>query len=79
MEIGNRLSSVRFPADALYLDIDLVVRNRPLTVDYKAFRVLPQALTSLHYMHFHVIAITDPAYRRCSQSEAYPPYDLVCC
>jgi alpha-glucosidase len=74
MEIGNRLRSDRIPADALYLDIDFEDRNRPFTVDTKAFPDLPQALTTLHNMHFHVVAITDPHIAN-APDQGYPPYD----
>ena len=37
MEIATRSAPIAFPADALYLDIDYQDRNRPFTVDSKAF------------------------------------------
>jgi alpha-glucosidase len=74
MEIGNRLRSDRIPADALYLDIDFEDRNRPFTVNTKAFPDLPQALATLHNMHFHVVAITDP-HIADAPNQGYPPYD----
>ena len=72
MEIAGRLRAHHIPADALYLDIDFQDRNRPFTVNTKAFPDLPAALAKLHGMNFHVVAITD---LHIAQAPGYAPYD----
>jgi alpha-glucosidase len=74
MEIAKRLRTDRIPADALYLDIDFQDRNRPFTVNTKAFPDLPKALTMLHQMHFHVVAITD-LHIADVPGQGYAPFD----
>jgi len=74
MEIAQRLRSDRIPADALYLDIDFQDRNWPFTVNTKAFPDLPKALTALHQMRFHVVAITD-LHIADAPGQRYAPYD----
>jgi alpha-glucosidase len=59
LEVGARLREDKIPADAIYLDIDYQVKNRPFTVDTKAFPDLPGMVTALHQNKFHVVAITD--------------------
>lgn len=72
MEIAERLRADRIPADALYLDIDFQDRNRPFTVNTKAFPDLPQALATLHKMNLRVVAITD--LHIADVPDGYPPY-----
>jgi alpha-glucosidase len=74
MEVASRLRSDRIPADALYLDIDFQNRNRPFTVNTEAFPDLPKALSTLHNMHFHVVAITD-LHIADVPGQGYAPYD----
>jgi len=72
MEIATRLRADRIPADALYLDIDYQDRNRPFTIDTRAFPDMPGALAVLHKMSFHVVAITD---LHIAKVPGYAPYD----
>ncbi|MGA7156177.1 MAG: TIM-barrel domain-containing protein [Acidobacteriaceae bacterium] len=74
MEIANRLRADHIPVDALYLDIDFQKNNRPFTVNTEAFPNLPRALSALHAMHFHVVAITD-LHIAHAPNQGYAPYD----
>jgi alpha-glucosidase len=74
MEIANRLRADRIPADALYLDIDFQHNNRPFTIDTAAFPNMKKTLTTLHDMHFHVVAIAD-LHIADAPDQGYAPYD----
>jgi alpha-glucosidase len=74
MEVGRRLRTDRIPSDALFLDIGFQDRNRPFTTDLKAFPDLQNTLTTLHSMHFHVVAITD-LHIADAPNQGYAPYD----
>jgi alpha-glucosidase len=74
MEIANRLRGDRIPADALYLDIDFQDRNRPFSVNTKAFPDLAGMLLKLRTMDFHVVAITDLHIAK-APGQNYLPYD----
>ena len=74
VEVATKLREDRIPTDALYLDIDFQDRNRPFTVDTKAFSDLDRTLAKLHAMHFHTVAITDLHIAK-APAQGYGPYD----
>jgi alpha-glucosidase len=59
LEVANRLRADSIPADAIYLDIDFQIKNRPFTVDTAAFPDLPGMIAQLKAENFHVVVITD--------------------
>jgi alpha-glucosidase len=59
LEVAHRLRADAIPSDAIYLDIDFQQKNRPFTVDRKAFPDLPGMTAQLKAENFHVVAITD--------------------
>ena len=59
LEVAKRFRDDAIPADAIYLDIDYQEKNRPFTVDRKAFPDLPGMVGQLAAENFHVVAITD--------------------
>jgi len=72
--IADRLRADKIPADVLYLDIDYQDRNRPFTVDRKAFADLPGLSRRLLKAGLHLILITDLHIARAPK-EGYAPYD----
>ncbi len=75
MEVANRLRSDHIPADALYLDIDYQVKNRPFTVDEVKFPHFPEMVKKLADDHFHLVVITDLHIAQLPNQQ-YAPYDL---
>jgi len=73
-EIADRLRKDKLPADVLWLDIDFQYKNRPFTIDPKAFPDMPKLLAELKAQHFHTIAITDLHVAEVP-NEGYAPYD----
>lgn len=73
-EIASTLREHKIPADALYLDIDYQVKNRPFTVDSTAFPNFARMLSDLKQQNFHVVAITDLHVASLPNSN-YVPYD----
>ena len=73
-EVAARLRADHIPADALYLDIDYQVNNRPFTVDPAKFPNFSGMLSDLRKQNFHVIAITDLHIASLPQA-GYAPYD----
>jgi alpha-glucosidase len=59
LEVAERLRKDKIPSDAVYLDIDYQDRNRPFTINTKAFPDMPGMVKTLHAENFHVVAITD--------------------
>ena len=59
LEVAARLRKDKIPSDAIYLDIDYQVKNRPFTIDPTAFPDMPAMVKTLHAENFHVVAITD--------------------
>jgi alpha-glucosidase len=72
--IADRLRRDRIPADVLWLDIDYQDRNRPFTVDRKAFPDLPGLVKSLAAQDLHLVTITDLHIAR-APGEGYKAYD----
>jgi len=57
--IADKLRADRIPADALYMDIDYQIKNRPFTVDPAKYPNFPDFVQELKRMQFHLILITD--------------------
>ncbi|MBB5059562.1 alpha-glucosidase [Granulicella aggregans] len=74
MTIANRLRADKIPSDALYLDIDFQEKNRPFTVDTKAFPRFKDMVSDLAKDHFHLIVITDLHIAKLPDA-GYAPYD----
>lgn len=72
--IADRLRSERIPADAIYLDIDYQLKNRPFTVDPEKFPHFDQMIQDLKAEHLHTILITDLHIAKLS-NQGYKPYD----
>ncbi len=75
LEVAAKLRADKIPADAIYLDIDFQLKNRPFTIDPAAFPDVAGMVGKLHKERFHVVAITDPhiAYL---PNQNYAPYDM---
>jgi alpha-glucosidase len=58
-EVAARLRSDRIPTDVLWLDIDYQDRNRPFTVDKKAFPNLRGLAGDMRRQGFQLVTITD--------------------
>jgi alpha-glucosidase len=74
LEVAKRLRADSIPADAIYLDIDYQEKNRPFTVDSKAFPDLPGMVAQLKAENFHVVAITDLHIANLP-GQSYVPFD----
>jgi alpha-glucosidase len=74
LAIADHLRADSLPADVLYLDIDYQDRNRPFTVDTRAFPDLKQLVADLKQRHFELVLITD-LHIAYAPSENYAPYD----
>jgi alpha-glucosidase len=74
LEVADRLREDKIPADAIYLDIDYQIKNRPFTIDTAAFPDMPAMVTKLHQEGFHVVAITDLHIAFLPQQN-YAPFD----
>ncbi|WP_242096829.1 TIM-barrel domain-containing protein [Sphingomonas sp. CROZ-RG-20F-R02-07] len=72
--IADRLRRDHIPADALWLDIDYQDRDRPFTVDTKAFPDLPGLVRSLATQDLHLVAITD-LHIADAPGQGYAAYD----
>jgi alpha-glucosidase len=59
LEVARRLRNDHIPADALYLDIDFQEKNRPFTIDRKAFPDFAAMIAQLKADNFHLVTITD--------------------
>lgn len=57
--IAARLRKDRIPADAIYLDIDYQLKNRPFTVDPERFPDFKGMIKNLSAEHLHTVVITD--------------------
>ncbi len=73
-EIAARLRSDRIPSDAIYLDIDYQLKNRPFTVDPERFPDFPGLIHELTAEHFHTVLITD-LHIADLPNQGYAPYD----
>ncbi len=72
--VADRLRRDRIPADVLWLDIDVLDRNRPFTVDREAFPDLPGLLRELEQRGLRCVVITD-LHVPWLPGEGYPPCD----
>jgi len=72
--IANRLRSEHIPADAIYLDIDYQLKNRPFTVDPQKFPHFDQMIQDLKAQHIHTVLITDLHIANLPKQN-YKPYD----
>ncbi len=59
LEVAQRLRADKIPVDAIYLDIDYQLKNRPFTIDTAAFPDIAGMVETLHREKLHVVAITD--------------------
>lgn len=73
-EVATRLRADKIPSDVVYLDIDYQDRNRPFTVDRKAFPDFAGLVSDLHKQHFHLVNITDLHIAHAAH-QGYMPYD----
>ncbi len=73
-EVAAKFRADRIPADALYLDIDYQVHNRPFTVDSEKFPHFTEMLSALKKENMRVVAITDLHIARLPNA-GYQPYD----
>jgi alpha-glucosidase len=74
MEVANRLRADHIPSDALYLDIDYQVKDRPFTINEQAFPNFAQMVKKLTDDHFHLVVIADLHIARLP-NEGYSPYN----
>jgi alpha-glucosidase len=72
--IADRLRADRIPADVLWLDIDYQDRNRPFTINAKAFPDLPGLVRRLKAQDMHLVVITD-LHIAHAPNQNYKPYD----
>jgi len=72
--VTDRLRKDKIPSDVVYLDIDYQNRNRPFTVDSKAFPNFQQMVDELKKQHFHLVLITD-LHIADLPNQGYVPYD----
>lgn len=70
--VAARLRAERVPTDVVWLDIDWQDRNRPFTVDKKAFPDMPGLIRDLGRQGIKVITITDLHVAKVEQG--YAPY-----
>jgi alpha-glucosidase len=73
-EVAARLRSNRIPTDVLWLDIDYQDRNRPFTVDKKAFPNLRGLATDMRRQGFQLVTITD-LHVAHAPNEGYAAFD----
>jgi alpha-glucosidase len=72
--IANRLRSEHIPVDAIYLDIDYQLKNRPFTIDPEKFPHFDKMIQDLRAQHIHTVLITDLHIANLS-NQGYKPYD----
>src|SRR5215218_2132248 len=73
-EVAARLRSNRIPTDVLWLDIDYQDRNRPFTVDKKAFPNLRGLAGDMRRQGFQLVTITD-LHVAHAPNEGYAAFD----
>jgi alpha-glucosidase len=73
-DVAARLRSERIPTDVLWLDIDYQERNRPFTVDKKAFPNLRSLATDMRRQGFQLVTITD-LHVAHAPNEGYAAFD----
>ena len=72
--IADRLRQDRVPTDVIWLDIDWQDRNRPFTVDTKAFPDMAGLVRDLGTQGIKLVTITDLHVAR-APDQGYAPYD----
>ena len=72
--VADRLRADKIPADALYLDIDYQIKNRPFTLDAAKFPDFPAFVKELQQKQFHLVMITD-LHIAHAPDQGYAPYD----
>ena len=72
--VVETLRKDRIPADAIYLDIDYQLKNRPFTVDPERFPHFDQMIKDFQAEHIHTILITDLHIAKLP-NQGYKPYD----
>jgi alpha-glucosidase len=72
--IADRLRSDHIPADVIWLDIDFQDRNRPFTVNPKAFPDLAGLARDLRQQGLRLVTIAD-LHIAAAPGEHYAPYD----
>jgi alpha-glucosidase len=72
--IAGRLREDRVPVDVIWLDIDFQDRNRPFTVDTKAFPDLKKLAGDMNATGIRLVAITD-LHVAALPDQGYAPYD----
>jgi alpha-glucosidase len=72
--VARRFREERIPCDVIWLDIDFQDRNRPFSVDTKAFPDLAGMIADLGADGFRVVPITDLHIARTPRDGAYAPY-----
>lgn len=72
--IADRLRADHIPADVLWLDIDYQDRNRPFTVNTKAFPDLRGLVKRLREQQMHLVVITD-LHIADAPNQGYAPFD----
>ncbi len=72
--VVDRFRRDRFPLDVLWLDIDYQDRNRPFTVDAKAFPDFPRFVVDLRARGVNLVTITDLHVAKTPGDSGYAPY-----
>ncbi len=72
--VADRLRADRIPADALYMDIDYQIKNRPFTIDPSKFPNFASFVQHLTDQQFHLVMITD-LHIADAANQDYVPYD----
>lgn len=73
-DVAARLRSDRIPTDVLWLDIDYQDRNRPFTIDKKAFPNLRGLAGDMRKQGFQLVTITD-LHVAHAPNEGYAAFD----
>jgi len=72
--VASRMRGERIPCDVLWLDIDFQDRNRPFSVDTRAFPNLAGMIADLGADGFQVVPITDLHIASTPRDKTYAPY-----
>ena len=72
--VADRLRADRIPADAVYMDIDFQVKNRPFALNATKFPNFPAFVQELKQKQFHLVMITD-LHIAHAPGEGYTPFD----
>ncbi|MBI1365269.1 MAG: DUF5110 domain-containing protein [Alphaproteobacteria bacterium] len=73
-QLVRRFADERFPLDAVWFDIDYQDRNRPFTIDRKAFPHFEKLIADLNKQGVHSIPIVD-LHIAAAPGQGYAPYD----